>query len=80
MYLNNLPVCLVHLICDHRSVFYKLPDSVYVVVGDEQQIFWPGTKEDLILESHDHQFIKLYKEKYREDEQQLNQRGFEITS
>lgn len=65
MYLNDLPMCLVHLVHDHRSVFYEFPDSIYVVVRDEQQIFWPWTKEDLILERHDHQLVKLHEERER---------------
>lgn len=52
---------------DHRSVFYKFPDGVYVIVRDEQQVFWPWTKEDLIFEGHDHQLIKLQEERKKED-------------
>lgn len=63
IYLNDLPVCLIYLVQYDRSVLYELPDGIYVVVRDEQQIFWPGTQEDLIFERHDHQFIKLQEEK-----------------
>lgn len=58
-YLNELPVGLIHLVGDRRSVSDKLPDGVHVVVGDKQQVFRPRTKVDLIFESHDHQLIKL---------------------
>lgn len=52
-------MCLVYCVHDCRSVFHKFPDCINVVVGDEEQIFWAGTLEDLILECHDHQVIKL---------------------
>lgn len=63
LYLNDLPVCLIYLVYDCRSVFHKLPHGIYVIVRDEQQVFWPWTKEDLIFERHDHQLIKLQEEK-----------------
>ena len=32
LYLDNLPVSLIHLVHDHRSVFYKFSDGVYVTI------------------------------------------------
>lgn len=55
-------MCLIHLVHNRRSVFYKFPDGIYVIVRDEQQVFRPWTKEDLIFERHDHQLIKLQEE------------------
>lgn len=52
-------MCLVYCVHDCRSVFHKFPDGIDVVIGDEKQIFWARTMEDLIFECHDHQVIKL---------------------
>lgn len=52
-------MCLIHLVHHPRSVFYEFPDGIYVITRDEQQIFRPWTKEELIFERHDRQFIKL---------------------
>lgn len=78
-------MCLIYLVQDHRSVLYKLPDGVYVVVRDEQQIFWTWTQEDLIFERHDHQFIKLQEEKRKKiliqlqnNKQTINTLGFKL--
>lgn len=58
-------MCLVHLVHDHGSVFHEFPDGIYVIIRDEQQIFWPWTKDDLIFERHDHQLIELQGEKQK---------------
>lgn len=63
-HLNDFPLRLVHLVHDHRRVFHELSDGVHVIVRDEQQVFRARTKEDLILESHDHQLIKLQESKW----------------
>lgn len=65
MYLDDLSMCLVYCVHDCRSVFHKFPDGIDVVISDEKQIFWPRTLDDLIFECHDHQVIKLQRDKQK---------------
>lgn len=64
-HLHHPPVRLVHVVHHRRGVFGQFPDGVHVVVGDEQQVLGPWAEEDLVLEGHDHQLVKLQEEQKR---------------
>lgn len=53
-YLNQLPICLVHLVEDAGRVSHKVPDGVHVVEGHQQHILGPWTEKDLVFEGHGH--------------------------
>lgn len=65
-HLYELAICLIHLAKDAGRVPNKVFDGVHVVEGDEQNVLWPWTQEDLILESHGHQVIELVGQGHRD--------------
>lgn len=60
-YLYELLVCLVNLTENAGSVFHKIFDCIHVVERDEKDVLGSGTEKHLVLESHGHQVIELWR-------------------
>ena len=66
-YLYELLVCLVHLVENAGSVFHKVSDCIHVVEGHKEDVLGSGAKEHLVLESHGHQVIELWRRTHKQD-------------
>lgn len=47
------------MIQNARGIADEIFDGIQVIERDQQDVFGPGTQQDLVLESHSHEVIQL---------------------
>lgn len=58
-HLNQLSESFIHLVQNARGITDEIFDGIQVIECDQQDVFGPGTQQDLVLESHSHEIIQL---------------------